>query len=154
MPMHFQHTLFGLKPIDVCLLVAHFRHKLGNLSITIIYAPTEVAEDHTKDEFYNKLKCVPNSLSPNDLSLVLTDMNATDSSSVHDLNMVPHITGMVFADPVTNDSRECLLFLCHCTGYCFTNNYFSNNSVHQWMWYSHDGCTRKAIDHILVLQHW
>ena len=96
MPVNFWYTHLSCELINDHLLVAHFQYKLGKLSVISAYAPTDVAEDHTKDEFYCKPKYVLNSLSPHDFSLVLTVMDATVSSLACDPNIVPHVTGMMF----------------------------------------------------------
>ena len=92
-------------------------------------------------------------MSLHNLSIVLTDVNATVSSSVHGPNIVPDAIGMVFSDPVTNSSGECLLLLHCCAGYCLLDTYFPCNCIHQWAWYNPDVYIMKAITHILVLQH-
>ena len=134
MPAYFQHALLRWKPINDCLLVACFRCKLGQFLTIIIYVPTDGAEDHTKDKLYNKFKYILNSLSQNKLFLILIDMNATVSSSAHHPNIMPHITGTVFADLVINDNGECLLLLCHCDDCCLADTYISCKCVHQWTW--------------------
>ena len=142
MPTCFQHAPLNWNPICGNLLVTCFRHKLDKLSIIITYTATDVAEDHTKDEFYSKLKFILNSLRPHYLSLVLIDKNVTVSSSACDPNTVPHVTGTVFVDMVTNDNGECLPILFCCAGYCLADPYFPCMCVHQWVYYSPDDCAK------------
>lgn len=54
MSKHAQKCLIRWTPINGRLLTARFHHQQGQLTITVAYAPTEVANEQKKDAFYDK----------------------------------------------------------------------------------------------------
>ncbi|XP_066301877.1 craniofacial development protein 2-like [Branchiostoma lanceolatum] len=54
----------------------------------------------------------------------------------------------------TNNNGSRLLELCRATNLCIADTWFPRKRIHHWTWYSPDGRTRKAIDHILISSRW
>ena len=83
-PKCLQGALVGLKPINDPALMVHFQHRLGKSIVTIAYAPTDVVDEHMKDEYYSLLQSVLEDVSPPDISIILMDVNAKIASVSHD----------------------------------------------------------------------
>ena len=73
----FDKALTTWKPISDRLLSARFAHKHGHLTIITAYAPTELSDTDTKDDFYNQLAALIQSVPPHDVLAILGDFNAT-----------------------------------------------------------------------------
>ena len=54
--------------------------------------------------------------------------------------------------PINDNAQHLLLY--HSIVHCVADTYLFNKNIHHWIWYSTNGCTRKAIDHIPMSQHW
>jgi len=53
-----------------------------------------------------------------------------------------------------NDNGRRLLNLCALNDLSIVDTWFPRKKIHQWTWYSPDGRTRKALDHIIVSRRW
>ena len=147
-----RQALIEWQPIGDRILKARFRHRFGKLSIVVAYAPTDVAEEEIKDAYFNQLEATIASVPPHDLSLLLTDANATISESSR--TVWPGLIGNAHVDQVTNDNGTRLLEMCQSTGLCVADSWFPRRRIHHWTWYSNDGNTKKALDHILISARW
>ena len=78
------------------------------------------------------------------ISIVLTDTNATIVSSSPDMMSQPCILCNMYVDPVINNGECCLLF-CHNTGLYITDTWYTCKCINHLTWYGSDGTTRKAI---------
>ena len=136
------------------LLTVCFLHKHGKMTVTVAYDPTDIGDEGTKDMYYSILQSAIENTSSHDITIVLTDASATITSSSFDMMSQPYIVGNAYINPVTNDSEEYLLLFCHNTGLCITDTWYICKCIHHWTWYSSDGTTRMAIDHILISHDW
>ena len=152
-PSNLKSTVLSWKPISGRLLIARLNSKHGKISVIVGYAPTEVAPDNIKDAYYDQLQSILQTVPPHDLTLVLTDANATISADTRDPTL-PYVTGPVFVDRATNDNGRRLVNLCREAGLSVADSWFPRKKIHHWTWISNDGVTMKAIDHILVSTRW
>ncbi|KAI8510935.1 hypothetical protein Bbelb_118510 [Branchiostoma belcheri] len=88
-----------------------------------------------------------------DITIVLTDANATLCQASRSASP-QNVLGPISADPSTNDNVSRLLDLCRATNMSIADSWFPRKRIHHWTWYSPDGRTRKAIDHILISARW
>ncbi len=121
------------------------------MTVIVAYAPTDVADEDAKDAFFDQLHQTVGQASPHDITIILTDANATLSSSDRSTDSP---VGTIFADRSTNDNGNRLLLLCHHNNLCVADTWFPRKLIHHWTWYSPDGRTRKASDHILISRRW
>ncbi|CAM4466358.1 unnamed protein product [Leuciscus chuanchicus] len=121
------------------------------MTVIVAYAPTDVADEDAKDAFFDQLHQAVGQASPHDITIILTDANATLSSSDRSTGSP---VGTTFADRSTNDNGNRLLLLCHHNNLCIADTWFPRKLIHHWTWYSPDGRTRKAMDHILISRRW
>ena len=64
-------SLIEWSPISNRILMARLRHRHGNITILVVYAPTEAATENDKDSFYNQLKPLISAIPLHDQLLVL-----------------------------------------------------------------------------------
>ena len=107
-PKHLKSSIISWKPISGRLLQARISHIHGKITVIVAYAPTDLAPENTKDMFYNQLQSIVEAAPSHDITVVLTDANATLSAEALDPTL-PFVTGPVFIDPTTNDNGSRLL---------------------------------------------
>ena len=143
-----EKALTNWRPINERMLEAGFEHRHGKLTIIVAYAPTNLAENDKKVDFYAILQDVAGSRSPHDITLVLSDTNAALSRDAR--TNWSDVVGTTFVDRSTNDNGERLLSSCRSTDLCIADSWFPRKRIHHWPWYSNDGFTKKkSIDHII-----
>ena len=122
--------------INEHMLEARFEHRHGKLTIIEAYAPTNLAENDKKADFYELLQDVAGSRSPHDITFVLSDTNAALSRDAR--TNWPDVVGTTFVDRTTNDNGERLLSFCRSTDLCLAGSWFPRTRIHHctWSWYS------------------
>ena len=126
--------MISWNPINSRLLSARFLHRHGKMTVIVAYAPTNVAEEAAKIAFYDQLHQTIQRIPRHDITIVLTDANATISAT--QLNNTPDtaVTGTTFIDPLTNDNGERLLLLCQSHKLCVADTWFPRKRIHYWTW--------------------
>ena len=152
-PLRLRSSLMCWKPVSSRLLTARLHHHHGKMTVIVAYAPTDVATDEAKDSYAEQLHRLVQSAPPHDIVLVLTDANATLSEDLHDPTLRP-VAGPVLYDSITNDNGRRLVDLCRSENLTIVDTYFPRKRIHHHTWYSPDGRTKKALDHILVSTRW
>ncbi|XP_065575036.1 craniofacial development protein 2-like [Artemia franciscana] len=88
--------------------------------------------------------------SPHDITVLLGDFNATVRD---DMGVWRGTFGPLSPDPL-NDNELRLLELCQSHDLYIANTYFQRKTIHQYTWYSTDGCKKKMIDYVIVSKRW
>jgi len=145
------NCLIKWTPVSDRLLTARFSHRHNHITIIVTYAPTEDAPDEEEDMFYDQLTSSVSQVTPQDILIVLGDMNAVTGADRLGYKSIityhlPH-----FID-VVNDNSHRLLSPCASSGLAVMGLWFRRRNMHCWTWYLNDGFTRKEIDQILVRQ--
>ena len=83
-PIHLKSSIISWKPVSGRLLTARLNHRHGKMSIIVAYAPTEVAPDNIKDQFYDQLQSLIQATPTHDMTIVLTDANASITADTRD----------------------------------------------------------------------
>ena len=112
-----------------------------------------MAPENNKDQFYDQLQSLIQASPTHDMTIVLTDANATIAADTRDPTL-PYVTGPVFIDRTTNDNGHRLVDLCRTTEMSISDTWFPRKRIHHWTWISNDGVTKKAIDHLLISTRW
>lgn len=99
-----------------------------------------VANDLAKNAFYNQLHLVIQQVPPHDISIVLADFNATSSSDSRG-SQTGNIVGPQSPDSAKQEAYP-------------LDTLFPRKNIYKWTWYSPNGRTRKALDHILISSQW
>jgi exonuclease III len=142
----FNNALTSWQPISDRLLRARIAHRHGHLTVVVAYAPTEAADEVSKDNFYNQLSSAIQSVPPHDNLLVLGDLNAVTGSITSSSR---NIVGP-FGSGTPNDNSERLLSLCGNYNLSVLGSWFRRLDIRRWSWDSHDGRTKKEIDHMIT----
>ncbi|XP_072041209.1 craniofacial development protein 2-like [Amphiura filiformis] len=146
MSRHIHRCLQSVQTIKQRILTASFN---GNpqLTVTIIYAPTESATSGEKDSFYNLLEDHLEKVKRHNIHLVIGDFNARigqDSHVSHPAVVGPHC----FYD-TTNDNGERLVNLCQEFKLRPSQSRFPQPKSRIWTW-MHPTGSKHQLDHILV----
>ncbi|XP_071136632.1 uncharacterized protein [Mytilus edulis] len=143
-------TLLEWEPISERLVTARFNSDYCKLSIIQCYAPTNDAEDETKDDFYEQLQTAISKVPQHVMLVIMGDRNAKVGSDNTDAEnfMDRHGCG------VKNENGERAIELCLCNKLVIGGTIFPHKNIYKVTWKSPDGRTVNQIDHILVNNKW
>jgi len=142
----FNKALVLWRSVSSRLLHARLSHRHRHVSVVVAYTPTEVSPDLNKDQFYNQLSSVVQSISLHDELILLGDFNAVTGPRAQVFeNVVGHFC---FGTPNDNSAR--LLSFCSSHGLVIPGSWFLRLNIHRWSWISNDGSTMKELDHIIT----
>ena len=71
-----RRTLLKWNPVNGRIMSAHFNSRFAKLTIIQVYAPTNDAEDESKEEFYEQLQREVEATPRHDVLIVMGDLNA------------------------------------------------------------------------------
>jgi len=102
----------------------------GLVNLLCVYAPTLMASDDIKEDFYNQLDSVINGFQKREVLILLGDFNARVGS---DNEAWPTCLGH-FGVGKCNDNGQRLLELCSYHELCITNSFFGTKPHHRVSW--------------------
>ena len=143
-------SLIDWTPISDRLIKARFQSKHSKLTVIQCYAPTNDKEEEVKQEFYDQLQSIKNSVPKHDICLVIGDMNAkigTDRTGME--NAMGH-----FGIGTRNENGEHLLEFCSNNDMVVGGTLFQHKNIHKYTWTTPNGQTRNMIDHIMINRKW
>ena len=127
------------------MATCHTRH--AKVTVVQVYAPTEVAADSEKEEFYDQLHGVIDEIPSFDIKLVMGDLNAKLNG---DSRGIPSSIGPHGPADDINDNSERLLSLCSISGLSIGNTFFKHKCIHKKIWTSPDRNTSNEIYYIIL----
>ena len=139
-------SLMDWTPVNERIIKARFYSKYIKLTLIHTYAPTEIASEQVKDDFYTVLQEVIDSVHQHDILIITGDMNAKVGSDNRSFERVMGTHGL----GVRNDNGERLCSLCDANELVITGTIFPRKDIHKKTWRSPDGITENQIDHTLV----
>jgi len=98
-------------------------------------SPTDVTDDPAKDAFFDKLHQVVQNAPPHNITVILTEANATVSCSYRS-DETKSAIGISFVESCTNDNLRRLLNLCGLNDLSIADTWFTRKKIHQWIWYT------------------
>ncbi|XP_042890431.1 uncharacterized protein LOC122265279 [Penaeus japonicus] len=122
MPKSLRQSLISWNPISGRLFSARFLHQHRKIPVIVACGPTEISEETDKDLFSDNLRNLIQDVPPHDITIVLTDFNATISAEACDPQQP--ITRHIFIDTFTKDNGNRLLNLCRFTNLCISDTWF------------------------------
>ena len=116
------------------------------LSIIQVYVPTNEANVEDKDNFYEQLQTVVDSVHKHDILLVMGDLNAKvgEDNEGYENIIGSHGVGE------RNDKGERLVDFCGLNNLVITGIIFLHKLMHKQIWTSPGGRTKNQIHHVLV----
>ena len=139
-------SLTDWTPVNERIIKARFYSKHIKLTMIYLYAPTEVADDDVKEEFYTKLQELVGDVHQHNMLIITGDMNAKvgSNNNCYESIMGNHGIGQ------RNNNGERLCEFCGTNQLVITGTLFNHKNIHTATWNSPDGTTSNQIDHILV----
>lgn len=142
----YNNNILSFNPISQRISTLRLKGRFHNITFINIYAPTEVSEETTKDDFYGKLDSVFNGVPKNDIKIVLGDMNAQIGKEE-----VYHPTiGNYSLHEVTNDNGQRFIDFAMSNELVVSSTCFMAKRIHKYTWESADGITKNQIDHVAI----
>ena len=143
-------TLLEWEPVNDRMIRAHFNSKYYKLSNIQCYAPTNDADEETKDNFYEQLQMVVSKVPRHDMLLIMGDLNAKvgADNTEFEKSMGKHGCG------TRNDNEERLIDFCLNNNQVIGGTLFPHKDIHKITWKSPDGRTSNQIDHIIINNKW
>ncbi|KAL5255627.1 hypothetical protein ACHWQZ_G011008 [Mnemiopsis leidyi] len=142
-----KNSLISYTPVSDRVMTARLHSKHINISVTVVYAPTEDAEPGTKDAFYRELNDVQSELPAHDIKLVLGDFNARVG---RDNEAHPGVIGTHSYHMESNDNGKRMLDFCAMHQLTIGGTLFEHKDIHKTTWRSPNGQTVTQIDHICI----
>ncbi|KAL5246977.1 hypothetical protein ACHWQZ_G018993 [Mnemiopsis leidyi] len=146
-----KNSLISYTPVSDRVMTARLHSKHINISVTVVYAPTEDAEPGTKDAFYRELNDVQSELPAHDIKLVLGDFNARVG---RDNEAHPGVIGTHSYHMESNDNGKRMLDFCAMHQLTIGGTLFEHKDIHKTTWRSPNGQTVTQIDHICISKRW
>lgn len=144
-----QRSLVSWEPHGPRLIEATFKTSVKDIMLRLImgYAPTNEAEEESKDIFYEHLRSIYiKNHSEKNITSLLGDLNAQVGQDNYGLEeiMGTHALG------VMNDNGERMTDFCAEHRLVVGGSIFPHKNIHKLTWSSPDGRTQNQIDHICI----
>ncbi|XP_065582026.1 uncharacterized protein LOC136041328 [Artemia franciscana] len=137
-------------PISERIITARFAGNNAKLTLVACYAPTNDADDVTKDSFYNTLQAVAKDIPSHDLICLDGDFNAKVGN---DKYYCPEILGSEGLGEI-NENGTLLVDFALTNDLIIGGTMFAHKTIHKYSWNSPDGRTHNQIDHLLINRKW
>ncbi|KAE9547262.1 hypothetical protein FO519_009526 [Halicephalobus sp. NKZ332] len=144
-------SLISWNPINDRIITARFQTKFLKLTIIQVYAPTEEAEQESKEKFYNQLQDTFDEIPSFDLKILIGDLNAQIGPNRQGLEQTigPHgsASGM-------NENGDRFTSFCNINGLIIGNTFFAHKNIHKKTWRAPNGETTNEIDYFCISNRW
>lgn len=141
-----QKSMLKWDPISDRLMWVKFKGKVRNITVFVCYAPTELATQDIKDEFYSSLTRELNKASKRDIKIIIGDLNAKVGNENDGLEHVMGKHGL----GERNENGEMFVNLCAEHDLVIGGTLFPHPDCHKVTWVSPDHVTQNQIDHIAI----
>ncbi|CAG4959526.1 unnamed protein product [Colias eurytheme] len=145
-----KRSLLDWRPVSERIITARFNSRVRKITIVQCYAPTNVAAEEYKDDFYSTLHKTLRKIRKQDIVIVMGDLNAKVGS--HNLNCEKHMGKHGLG--TRNDNGERFVEFCQNHDLVIGGTLFPHKDVHKYSWVSPDGTTRNQIDHLAISRTW
>ena len=139
-------ALINWTPIDERIIRARFHSRHVKLTLIHAYAPTNDADEETKDHFYEKLQVIVEKTQKHDILVITGDLNAKVGNDVEGYERVMGKHGI----GTRNENGEKLCDFCAMNDLVITGTIFPHKEIHKQTWISPDRHTCNQIDHVLI----
>jgi len=135
-----------LEPLNDSIIIAGFYSKYAKTTAIQVCAPTQDNSEEDKDQFYEQLQTVINTVSKHDIKLVIGDFNAKVGEGKTGLEELVGKHGV----GVRSDNGSRLVDYCDYNNLVITGTCFPHKEIHKLTWRSPAGQTLNQVDHIIV----
>ena len=142
-------ALLEWNPVSSRILTARFDSRFVKLSIIQCYAPTNEAEEETKDTFYEQLQSVVDKVPKHDLLLVMGDVNAKVGCN----NQGRESFMGRFGKGEMNENGELFADFCGLNNLVIGGTILPHKNIQKNTWVSPDRRTNQ-IDHVTINKRW
>ena len=125
-----KRSMIEWTPINERLMVARFKSRYTKLSVIQCYAPTNDAEEETKDTFYQQLQKAIDNVRSHDVLLVIGDLNAKVGCSNEGREKIMGEKGC--GD--MNENGERLADICGLNDLVIGGTIFEHKEIHKLTW--------------------
>lgn len=138
--------IIRFQPVSDRISVLRVKSRFFNITVVNVYAPTNLADDETKDSFYEDLENVFDEIPCYDAKIFLGDFNAKVGKEEA---FIPTI-GRYSKHEVSNDNGIRLITFAASKSMVIRSTMFPHKDIHKGTWKSPDGKTVNQIDHVVV----
>ena len=145
-----QRTLIGWEPVSPKIITSRFRTTLKRISLNIIqcYAPTNDADEETKEEYYHLLEETIRKRNKKNITMVMGEMKANvgnDNTGFEDIMGKKGMGKM-------NENGELFANFCALYDLVIGGTIFLHKTCRLATWVSPDLKTENQIDHICIFR--
>jgi len=137
-------------PVSARIIVAHFKTTIRNIAMIQCYAPTAVAEEDERQEFYVQLSEVLRKQKRRDIIILRGDLNAKVGQENEGLKHIMDRHGL----GERNENGQLLVDFCARYHLIIGGTIFPHKNCHKVTWVSPDHKTENQIDHIATGRQW
>ena len=141
-----RNSLLEWEAVSPRIITARFKSTARNVTVINAYAPTNLAGDDIKDQFYEQLQAVISKVPKRDLTILLGDLNAKIGSDNSGLEQVMGKHGI----GTMNDNGRRFTEFCAFNSLVIGGSLFPHKHVHKATWISPDRVTENQLDHITI----
>ena len=141
-----RRTLLKWNPVNERIMSARFNSRFAKLTIIQMYAPTNDAEDESKEEFYEQLQREVEATPRHDVLIVMGDLNAKigQDNEGWEKVMGQHGLGRM------NENGKRLATFCGNSNLVIDGSLFKHRDIHKITWTSPNARDQNQIDHIII----
>jgi len=143
-------SLIEWQPVSGRIIVARFKTNIRNIVMIQCYAPTEVAEDVKKQEFYGQLSNTLKKEKKKGIIIVGGDLNAKMGQKNEGLELVMGRHGL----GERNENGQLLVDFCTSHDLVIGGTIFPPKDCHKVTWVSPDHKTENQTDHVAIRRKW
>lgn len=147
---NLKEAIRKFRPLTDRLCCIQLRAEKKNISLVNIHAPTEEKDDEEKDEYYEVLEQVYESLPRQDIKIIIGDANA----KVGKEEIYKEVTGGESKHQVSNNNGERLISFATEKRMKIISTHFRRKDIHKGTWLIPGRNETNQIDHILIQQQY
>jgi hypothetical protein len=145
-----RRSLIEWQRVSTRIIVARFKTNIKNIVMVQRYAPTAVAEDVERQEFYMQLNDILKKQKTKDIIIVGGDLNAKVGQ---DNKGLEHVMGRHGLEQ-RNENGQLFVDFCASHDFVIGRTIFPHKDCHKVTWVSPDHKTENHIDHVATGQKW
>ena len=134
-------------PVSDRIMTARFTSRFIKTTVVQVYAPTNEADEETKNSFYDMLQKVTDEIPRHDMIMMMGDWNAKIGAKQEGENGVVGRHG--FGDERSENGVRFVSF-CAANNLAIVSTMFPHKNIHKYTWTAPNGRARNQIDHVAV----